>query len=156
MQSINDRQRALLGQLPRQQRTARVVGIVCSLVGILYIVWAVDRFHPRVNPAEGVGFDAIVTEPVATLFAAHQQKLGARTFENPRERALARHLYAHMTFSAGLLVLAFRVILGLIVTLLGFATLTVMIERARLLRILEAAGVHPATGTGPLPSSAVE
>ncbi len=155
MRPLSDRQRALLKALPQQQRIARVLGIACSLLGILYIVWAVGRFEPKGNPAEQIGFDASVTKPVATLFLEYSDYLGKKTYEDRQARALAAGLRRNMDFSAGLLLLAFRVILGLVVAMLGFATLTVVIERGRLLRILEASGVAPvpeiAGGAGATP-----
>ena len=146
MRPLSDRQRVLLKALPRQQRIARVLGIACSLLGILYIVWAVGRFEPKGNPAEQIGFDAPVTKSVATLFLKYSDYLGKKTYEDHQARALAAGLRRNMDFSAGLLLLAFRVILGLVVAMLGFATLTVVIERARLLRILEARGVMSNAG----------
>lgn len=143
MQTLSNRQQALLAALPRQQRVARVAGIVMSVVGILYIAWAITRFDPAGDPTEGIGFDAVVTAPVATLFVKYRDYLNKRVWEDSQAHALAGSLKRNMNFSAGLLLLAFRVILGLIVMLLGFATMTVVIERARLLRILEARGVSP-------------
>lgn len=143
MQPLSDRQRALLEALPRQQRIARLSGIACSVAGILYIAWAISRFEPTGNPAEEIGFDAPVTRPVATLYVKYSDSLAKRDFEGYQARALARSLDRNMNFSAGLLLLSFRVILGLIVTLLGFATMTVVIERGRLIRILEASGLLP-------------
>ncbi len=143
MQPLSDRQQALLAALPRQQRIARVTGILCSLVGVLYIVWAVLRFDPLGDPTEAIGFDAVVTAPVATLYLKYRDYVETREWEGSQARALAGSLRRGMNFSAGLLLLAFRVILGLIVTLLGFATMTVVIERGRLLRILAAQGLVP-------------
>ncbi len=153
MQSLSDRQRALLEALPNQQRIARISGIVCSIAGILYIVWAIGRFEPRGNPADEIGFDALVTKPVATLYVHYSDRLRERSYDSPQARFLARALERNMNFSAGLLLLAFRVILGLTATLLGFATLTVVIERGRLLRILGALGAG-AGGEGAAPYSA--
>ena len=149
MRPLSDRQRALLEALPRRQQIARWFGIGCSLIGIAYIVWAVERFEPRGNPAEEIGFDAPVTRPVASLYLHYSDALAKKTFEDRQARALARGLRRNMNFSAGLLLLAFRVILGLIVMLLGFATMTVVIERARLIRILEAGGLMPDAASSP-------
>jgi hypothetical protein len=143
LQPLSDRQRALLGALPRQQRIAGLFGIACGVAGILYIAWAISRFDPAGDPAEGIGFDAPVTRPVATLYVEYRDSLAKREFEDYQARALARSLGYNMNFVAGLLLLSFRVILGLMVTLLGFATMTVVIERRRLIRILEASGLLP-------------
>ena len=136
LQPLSDRQRALLEALPRQQRVARIFGVACSLAGILYITWAIGRFEPLGNPAQEIGFDAPITKPVATLYVRRSNFLKERNFDGGQARVLAQSLDRNMNFSAGLLLLAFRAILGLIVALLGFATLTVVIERGRLLRIL--------------------
>lgn len=152
MHPLSDRQQALLEALPRQQRVARVAGVVCSLVGIAYIVWALMRFDPMGDPTEAIGFDAAVTAPVATLYLKYRDHVESREWEGSQARALAGSLRRGMNFSAGLLLLAFRVILGLIVTLLGFATMTVVIERGRLLRILAAQGLLPDDGAPPTPA----
>lgn len=155
MQPLSNRQQALLAALPKQQRIARISGIACSLAGIFYIAWAITCFDPTGNPTEGIGFDAAVTKPVATLFVKYSDYLKKREWDGSQARALAGSLNRNMNFSAGLLLLAFRVILGLIVTLLGFATMTVVIERARLLRILETAGVIPDAGPAGSPDPSV-
>ncbi len=144
MQPLSDRQRALLEALPKQQRVAWISGVACSVAGIAYIVWAISRFEPLGNPAHDIGFDAPVTRPVATLYVHYGDHLRARSYDSPQARFLARYVERNMNFSAGLLLLAFRVILGLTATLLGFATMTVVVERGRLLRIVGALGVDTA------------
>ena len=90
-----------------------------------------------------------MTKPVATLYLKYRDYVETREWESAEARALAGSLRRGMNFSAGLLLLAFRVILGLIVTLLGFATMTVVIERGRLLRILADQGLVPEEGGAP-------
>lgn len=149
--SLTHRQHVLLESLPRQQRNGRLSGIALSLAGVLYILWALARFEPGADPIDAVGFDSAIAMPVASLYRDANAKLEALETETVRERALAWRLQLLLNFSAGIFLLAFRVILGLLLAMLGFATLTVVIERGRLLAILEAlrSGEGPITEIGP-------
>ena len=138
MDRLSPRQRKLLRELPKHQRIAQWVGIALTLCGVAYVVWAIDRFHPRADPSEKIGFDAPIVSEVANHYTPFKHRLEERIYDDGRERAMAISLIRGMNYAGGLHLLAFRVILGLLAAMLGLAHLTVVVERRRLLRMIEA------------------
>jgi hypothetical protein len=129
-------ERRLLDTLPRQQRLAGLTGLALCVLGVAYVGWAVSHFEPRSDPRDQVSFDTPITRRVVFLYHRYQQRLEAFEARTPRESALVKGLRRNMSFSSGLLVLAFRVLLGTLAVMLGLASLTVVVERRRLLHIV--------------------
>lgn len=138
MTPLTDRQLSLLACLPKQQRLARVAGVLLALVGIVYIAWAITRFDIGVDPAKDIGFDAWITTPIATVYDGRRDGLERFAPRTDREQYLSRTHSRGMNFSGSLMLLGFRITLGLMPLLLGLTALTVYVERARLLRIVTA------------------
>lgn len=138
MGALSDRQLTLVRSLPAEQRNARIAGVLLTLMGIAYMAWSFTRFDIGVDPARNIGFDAPVTKPVATIFDARRKGLDLFGPTTRREEFLIHRQILGMNFSGALLLLGFRMTLGLLPLMLGLSTLTVVIERARLLHIVAA------------------
>lgn len=137
MTALDERQRQLLASLPRSQRRARWLGSALIVLGLSYLGFAYLSFDPR-RPADVAGYDAALTEPILAHYAASERVLRRLEPQTFTELQLSIWLRAQARTSGALLVLAYRGLLGVLATLLGFAVLTVTIERARLLRIVAA------------------
>lgn len=135
MNPLSEKDTRLLTRTRRVQRPSLLGGLVLSLIGLAYVSWAVLRFDPLGDPRENPGFDAPVAR-LGLIFDGYHQKLAERKAETPREISLTRSLHRGMSFSAGVMVLQLRILIGTIAALAGFAMMTVVIERARLLALI--------------------
>ena len=136
MRELNRRQRKLLAGFARNQRYALVSGLLLCCIGVAYIVWAVLRFDPLADPARDRAFDAPLTQRIATLHSGLARQLDRHHFQTEGERVLAWQLRRSVHFSVGLLVAGYRAVLGLLAVVLGLATLTILMERRQLMKII--------------------
>lgn len=121
----------------RSQRPFLALGILLALTGAAYLTWGIARYKPWLDPRENPGFDQPVAN-LAFLFDRHEAQLEVKAqHATPEERRLMRGLTRNMEFSAGIMVLLLRMFLGTLTLVFGFAIMTVVVERARLLAVLE-------------------
>ncbi len=135
MADLKEREKALLGRLSRSQKPMAIAGVVIALLGAAYLVWAVTRFDPFVDPRENPGFDWPVAR-LAFLFERGQFIVENAVPETAVEDRLLRRLARNMTFSSGVMVLLLRIAIGMLAVVMGFAMVTVVVERARLLAMI--------------------
>jgi hypothetical protein len=127
---------AFLARVRSHQRPLAVFGGVLALAGAAYLAWGILHFDPHGDPRDSPGFDG----PIANLAFIFQR--GQILVENvePKTQSEARMLAAlarNMAFSAGIMVLQVRLFVGTLAMLAGFILLTVVVERARLLRLIK-------------------
>jgi len=125
----------MLGRVTRSQRPMAIVGGVLALLGAGYLIWSVTRFDPLADPRENPGFDWPVAR-LAFLFEPGLVVVENSVPETPTEGRLLRGLSRNMNFSAGVMVLLLRVYLGTLALVSGFAIMTVVVERARLIAMI--------------------
>ena len=146
MQRPDDQQRQLLASLSRNQQRLRLLGGGLTFAGLGYLVFAFSSFDPSRAAVDAASFDALLTRPILAHYAATErllERLGPETFI---EESLSTWLLAQARASGALLVLVFRGLLGMFSVLLGFAILTVTVERARLLRLMDELPPSPEDG----------
>jgi hypothetical protein len=130
---LDESQGRMFGRLTRSQRPMVIVGAVLALLGAAYLVWGVTRFDPGTDPRLNPGFDW----PVARLaFLFERGHPSSRMRPAPDGERLLRGMSRNMSFSAGVMVMLLRIFLGTLALVLGFATLTVVVERARLIAMI--------------------
>ena len=135
MAALAEKQDVLLGRISRSQKPMAIAGGVLALLGAAYLVWGVMRFDPRGDPRANPGFDWPVAR-LAFLFEGGLTRIDRAVAETPTEERLLRGLSRNMSFSAGVMVMLLRIFLGTLALVLGFATLTVVVERARLIAMI--------------------
>jgi len=127
---------SFLAGVRRRQRPLAVVGALLSLAGAAYLAWAILRFDPNADPRDNPGWD----RPIAQLsFIFQRGQLLAEKAEpaTPSEARALHALSRNMQFSAGIMVLQLRMFVGTMVLLGGFIIMTVVVERARLLKLIK-------------------
>ena len=129
-------QERLLARLARTQRWASAAGLVLALAGVAYAGWGMARFDPRGDPRLDPGFDRPVAK-LAFLFVSYQGALEYIQPETSTEQFLLETLQGGMKFGSGMALMLLRLLLGTLVAMAGFATMTVVVERRRLLAIIE-------------------
>ena len=122
--------------MSRGQRASTLVGIVLALAGVGYVSWAVYRFDYRVDPRTQPSFDGPVAD-LAFLYDRYQHILDNITPESDVEKLLIEGVKRGMYFSSGVMVMMLRIYIGTLVCLMGLVALTVVVERRRLLRMIE-------------------
>ncbi|MEX2205860.1 MAG: hypothetical protein WEF50_06485 [Myxococcota bacterium] len=135
MAELVELQDRMLGRLARSQKPLAIVGTLLALLGATYVTWGVLRFDPRADPRVEPGFDWPVAR-LAFLFDRGQARLEQAEPGSPVEQSLRRVLSRNMHFSTGVMVMLLRIFLGTLVLVLGFAILTVVVERARLIAMI--------------------
>lgn len=135
MSDVAEKDARLLESVRRSQKPLLVLGALVALAGAAYLVWAVLRFDPNVDPRRDPGFDRPVAQ-LAFLFDHYQKRIDAFQIRTPTERHLLYGLSRNMEFSAGIMVLLVRMLLGTLALVFGFSIVTIVVERARLLAIL--------------------
>ena len=99
------------------------------------MIWAVLLFDPRADPHDQPQWDGPVAG-IATLYDRFDPLLKAIRPKTENEQLLLSGVKANLRFSTGLLILATRVLIGTVFALGGLAALTVVVERARLLKVI--------------------
>ncbi len=132
---LSNRERGFLERLRWTQRIATALGVVLTLVGACYVAWAVYLFDWRVDPRTQVSFDGPIAE-LAFLYDRYQTILDDVNPQTPVEEFLLDSLRRGMNFSAGTMVMMLRIDLGTLICLMGLVSLTVVVERRRLLRVI--------------------
>ena len=135
MAEIHESENRLLGRVTRSQKPMAIVGAVLAFLGAAYLIWGVTRFDPGADPRLHPGFDWPVAR-LAFLFERGQFIVDNALPQTPAETRLLRGLSSNMIFSAGVMVLLLRVLLGTLALVSGFAIMTVVVERARLIAII--------------------
>ena len=136
-------QERLVARLGRSQRWAAMAGLALALAGLAYAGWGLSRFDPRGDPRLDPGFDRPVAK-LAFLFVSYQGALDYIEPETSTEQFLLETLQGGMKFGSGMALMLLRLLIGTIVAVAGMAAMTVVMERRRLLAIIErlrAAGV---------------
>ena len=129
-------QQRLLARLGRTQRWAAAAGLLLALSGSVYAGWGLMRFDPRGDPRLDPGFDRPVAR-LAFLFVSYQGALEYIQPETSTEQFLLGTLQGGMKFGSGLTLMLLRLLIGTIMAVAGFAAMTVVVERRRLLVIIE-------------------
>jgi hypothetical protein len=135
MGALEARDSSFLAGVRRSQRPLAIGGALLALLGAAYLAWAILRFDPDGDPRVNPGFD----RPIAQLaFIFQRGQLLAERAEpaTPSEARALHALSRNMQFSAGVMVLQLRMFVGTMALLGGFIMLTVVVERARLLRLI--------------------
>lgn len=135
MEPFTPREQAWLDGRPRAQRWATRFGIGLTLLGTLYVAWAVWIYDYRVDPRTQPAFDRPVAA-LAHLYDGYERILNQIRPETPTEKILLESMQRGMYFSAGTLVLLMRLFLGTLIALSGLVALTVVVERHRLLVLI--------------------
>ena len=112
-----------------------IAGALLALVGAAYLVWGVRRFDPYTDPRENPGFDWPIAR-LAFVFEEGRFVTDNALPKTPSEDRLLRGLSRNMDFSAGVMVFMLRTFLGTLALVSGFAIMTVVVERARLIAII--------------------
>lgn len=136
MAVFEQREAAFLSRVRSHQRPLAIGGALLALLGGAYLAWGILRYDQRVDPRDDPGFDG----PIASLAFIFQR--GQLIVENaapatPSEARMLHALGRNMQFSAGVMVLQMRIFVGTLALLGGFIMLTVVVERARLLRLIK-------------------
>jgi hypothetical protein len=132
---LDESQGRMFGRLTRSQRPMVIVGAVLALLGAAYLVWGVTRFDPGTDPRLNPGFDWPVAR-LAFLFERGHFVVDNTAPQTPTEARLLRVLSSNMIFSAGVMVLLLRIFFGTLALVSGFAIMTVVVERARLIAMV--------------------
>lgn len=136
MAELTDRDQRHLRQMAWMQPAARWVGVVASLAGIAYVAWAVLSFDYRVDPRDKPSFDGPVLK-IAAVYDSYSRTLDKIKPETSIEGLLMEQMQAGLRFSTSVMVLMLRLFLGALVLFFGLVSLTVAVERGRLLRLIE-------------------
>ena len=135
MADLHEAQSRLLGRLSRSQKPMATAGALLALLGAAYLVWGVRRFDPSADPRENPGFDWPIAR-LAFVFEEGRFVTDNALPKTPSEDRLLRGLSRNMDFSAGVMVLMLRTFMGTLALVSGFAIMTVVVERARLIAII--------------------
>ncbi len=136
MAELSQPEAAFLARLGRTQKIAAGVGVVLALLGAAYVCWALYLFDWRVDPRTQASFDGPIAQ-LAFLYDGYQNTLDRIKPETQVERWLIDGVRRGMIFSAGTMVMMLRIFIGSLVCLMGLVALTVVVERRRLLRLVE-------------------
>ena len=136
MAELSERERAFLDRLQWTQPLAAGLGVVLTLLGIAYVVWACWVFDPRADPREQTSFDGPIAR-LGFLYDSYQRTIDKIKPESSVEGLLLDLMKSGTFFSAGIMVLMMRLYIGTLVCLMGLIALTVVVERRRLLRLIE-------------------
>lgn len=135
MGRLTEHEERLLQRLDRTQPIAAVAGVLLAALGAAYLTWAVLHFDPRGDPTRDPGFDRPVAR-IAGLITPYKAIVDGIQTQTPLEARLVRGLSRSMTFSLGIVLLLVRTLFAAGMILTGFAAMTVVAERRRLLRIV--------------------
>ena len=135
MPELVEKQDLLLRRIARSQRPMAIAGGLLALLGAAYLVWGVTRFDAHGDPRTNPGFDWPVAR-LAFIFERGQAQLESAEPGSHSEQKLRRGLTRTMQFSSGVMVLLLRIFFGTLALVAGFATMTVVVERARLLAMI--------------------
>jgi hypothetical protein len=136
MAALAEKQDVLLGRISRSQRPMAIAGGVLALLGAAYLVWGVMRFDPRGDPRQNPGFDWPVARLAFIFERGHAILDNAEPGGSLTEQRLRRGLERNMQFSAGAMLMLLRVFFGTLALVSGFAIVTVVVERARLIALI--------------------
>jgi len=134
--ALGDIEASFLSRVRRHQRPLAIGGGLLAVAGIAYLAWAILRYDPNADPRLDTGFD----RPIAKLGFLFER--GLWLVENaepqtPTEKRLLYGLTRNMQFSAGIMVLLLRIFTGTLTMLAGLIMMTVVVERARLLKLIK-------------------
>lgn len=136
MAAFEAREASFLSRVRAHQRPLAIGGAVLALLGASYLAWGILRYDQRADPRDNPGFDGPVAN-LAFIFQRGQLRVEKAEPQTPSEARLLHALARNMQFSAGIMVLQVRIFLGTLALLGGFIMMTVVVERARLLRLIK-------------------
>lgn len=136
MAELSEREERFLARLSWTQPVASGFGVALALLGAAYVAWAVHLFDYRVDPRTQPSFDGPIAQ-LAFLYDRYQNILEKITPETEVEGWLLSGIERGMFFSAGVMVMMLRIFIGTLVCLSGLIALTVVVERRRLLRLIQ-------------------
>ncbi|HTO70993.1 MAG TPA: hypothetical protein VMR31_14120 [Myxococcota bacterium] len=136
MADLSERESKHLRAVRATQRRFAAAGVVLVLLGAAYVTWGVLHFNPHGDPRVDPGFDGPVAK-LAFLFDRGLEKIDNTTPQTPTEAFLLHALSRNMQFSTGVMVMLMRIFLGLFTLVTGLLTMTVVVERGRLLRVIK-------------------
>ena len=136
MGALEARDSSYVSAVHRRQRPLAIAGALIALIGALYLTWAIARYDQRADPRDHPGFDRPIAD-LAFVFQRGQLRVENAEPQTPSEARMLRALARNMQFSAGIMVLQVRLFVGTLAMLGGFIMLTVVVERARLLRLIK-------------------
>jgi len=125
-----------LSRVRRHQRPLAIGGAILALCGIAYLAWAIVRYDPDADPRKDAAWDRPIAE-VGFLFQRGLWMVENADPKTPTEERLLRGLSRNMKFSSGIMVLLLRIFVGTLTMLGGFIVMTVVVERARLLKLIK-------------------
>ena len=127
---------AFLSRVRAHQRPLAIAGAVLALLGAVYLAWGILRYSPLADPRDDPGFDRPIAR-LAFLFHRYQLIVDDVDPKTPAEARMLHALSRNMQFSAGIIVLLVRMFVGTLAVLAGCIMMTVVVERARLLRLIK-------------------
>ena len=136
MAGLRDQDRRYLRQMGWMQPVTVGASIVSVVAGVAYIGWALLSFDYRKNPLDAPAFDRPVLK-IAAIYEPYRRTLDKITPETGVELILLDMMKGGLVFSTGMMVLLLRLFLGTLVLLFGLVSLTVVVERRRILAIVE-------------------
>lgn len=136
MSVLETHEAGYLSRVRSHQRPLMIAGGIIALLGIAYVAWAILRYDPSADPREDTGWDTPITR-LGYLFQRGLLIVENAEGQTPTEKRLLHGLALNMKFSSGVMVLMLRVFTGTIVMLGGFIMMTVVVERARLLKLIK-------------------
>ncbi len=136
MGALEGRDSSALSAVRGRQRPIAIAGALIASLGALYLGWAIARYDQLADPRDKPGFDRPIAD-LAFIFQRGQLRVENAEPQTPSEARLLHALSRNMQFSAGIMVLQLRLFVGTLALLGGFIMLTVVVERARLLRLIK-------------------
>jgi hypothetical protein len=136
MADLSPKQIRFLERVRREQRWTAVLGALLTLSGALYLAWGIARFDPRGDPKLDPGFDRPVAD-LAHLYDTRHANIKKIRPETFNEEVLMETIALGINFNTGILMLLMRIFLGTLTLVGGLVMLTVVVERRRLLLLVD-------------------
>jgi hypothetical protein len=137
---LHERDARTLARLRACQRPMLIVGALLFLLGVAYMLWAVDRLHSTPAAAEPQAFDRPIAG-LARLVAGAQERLGRVQPGTALETSLVDELRKQTDITGRLLLLVLRLLIGSMITTGGLALLATTFAQRPLLGIFRRLGV---------------
>ena len=134
--AMDPRHARFVRSLRRSERGSIALGCVLVVLGGGYAGWALARFDPRAEIAQHMSFDRPVSA-LGRVFDPYNVLLRVVKPKTELESTLLRTLQRSNDFSVGIMITLLRVFLGTLALVMGMVALTVVVERRRLLRVID-------------------
>ena len=136
MAALTEKDRRYLRQMAWMQPGALITGILGFVLGVAYVAWAVLIFDFRQDPREQGAFDVPIQE-IADVYDGYSWTISKIIPESDTEAILLESMRGGLKFTTGIMVMLLRIFLGTLVALMGLVSLTVVVERRRLLHVID-------------------